>query len=154
MTTIRNHSTATLLVAAASVAAGILGSTATAHAVGNQFIAIAVGGAVNTQYPVDTRGGMATGTDQQQTIWAAQGNCTSNGGAHCYYEIGATSGCVATAANDAGEVQGGTGDLLRIAQVSALHKLSNQTGAHIVLSGCATPQPVGVRSFAGSAYVG
>jgi hypothetical protein len=86
MITIRRHTAATLLVAVASAAATMLGSTATAHA--------------------------------------------------------------------AGEVQGATGDMLRIAQVLALHKLSNQTGAHIVLSGCATPQPVGVRTFAGVVHIG
>jgi hypothetical protein len=154
MITIRRHTAATLLVAVASAAATMLGSTATAHAAGDQFVAIAVGGAANTQYPVDMRGGMAAGTNQQQAIWAAQDNCTSNGGTHCYYEIGATNGCAAAASNDAGEVQGATGDMLRIAQVLALHKLSNQTGAHIVLSGCATPQPVGVRTFAGVAHIG
>lgn len=154
MIKIRRHTAATLLVAVASTAAGILGSTATAHAAGDQFVAIAVGTAANTQYPVDMRGGMATGTDQQQAIWSAQGNCTNNGGTHCYYEIGATNGCAAAASNDAGEVQGATGDMIRIAQVSALHKLSNQTGAHIVLSGCATPQPTRLRSFSGNLNVG
>lgn len=154
MITIRKHTAATLLVAVASTAAGLLGSMATAHAAGDQFVAIAVGTAANTQYPVDTRGGMATGTDQQQTIWAAQGNCTNNGGTHCYYEIGATNGCAAAASNDAGEVQGATGDMLRIAQVSALHKLSNQTGAHIVLSGCATAQPTSIRSFLPGTHIG
>jgi hypothetical protein len=150
----RRHTAATLLVAAAATAAATLVPTATAHAAGDQFIAIAVGGAANTQYPVDTRGGVATGTDQQQTIWAAQGNCSNNGGTHCYYEIGATNGCAAAAANDAGEVQGGTGDMLRMAQVAALHKLSNQTGAHIVTSGCANPQPVRNRAPVSGVYVG
>ena len=73
---------ATLLVAVAATMASTLGSTAVAHASGATFVAVAVGGAANTQYPVDTRGGMATGTDQQQTIWAAQGNCSNNGGTH------------------------------------------------------------------------
>ncbi len=145
-------SAAALLIALAATAASALGSTATAHAAGDQFIAIAVGGAANTQYPVDTRGGVATGADQQQTIFAAQTNCSNNGGTHCYYEIGVANACAAAASNDAGEVQGATGGMLRMAQVAALHKLSNQTGAHIVTSGCATPQPVLNRNFAGSAY--
>ena len=143
---------ATLLVAAAATVASSLGSTAVAHAAGDQFIAIAVGGAANTQYPVDTRGGVATGTDQQQTIWAAQSNCSNNGGTHCYYEIGAANGCAAAAANDAGEVQGATGDMLRMAQTAALRKLSNQIGAHIVTSGCANPLPLRNRAPVSGVY--
>jgi len=135
----RRCAAAALLVAAGASVAGVLGATATANAAPDQYVAVAVGRG-NDQPPVVSIGGISVGTDEHQTGIAAQTNCVNNGGSGCVLEAISTNGCAAAAANDAGEIEAATDPSLQVARNSAMSKLQSQQGAHVVVSGCTTPQ--------------
>jgi hypothetical protein len=128
-----------ILVAAGATVASLLGATATANAAPDQYVVVAVGLA-NDNPPVVSIGGMSVGTDEQQTGINALSNCQNNGGSHCVLQASAKNGCAAAAANDYGEFAGATDPVLSAAQNSAVSKLQNQQGAHVVVSGCTNPQ--------------
>jgi hypothetical protein len=126
-------------VAAGTTAASLLGATATANAAPDQYVAVAVGRG-NDQPPVVSIGGISVGTDEHQNGITAQTNCVNNGGAGCVLEASSKNGCAAAAANDAGEIEAATDPSLQVARNSAMSKLQSQQGAHVVVSGCTTPQ--------------
>ena len=70
-----------MLVAAGATVASLLGTTATANAA-DQYVVVAVGLA-NDNPPVVSVGGMAVGTDEQQTGVNALSDCQNSGGSHC-----------------------------------------------------------------------
>ncbi len=128
---------AVLLAAGASVT-GVLGATATSSAA-DAYVALSVGLA-NDNPPVQTIGGMAIGPDADQARIASLSNCQNNGGNHCVFEVSAQNSCAAAAANDAGEIEAATDPSVQTAENAAKSKLQNQTGAHIVVSGCSNGQ--------------
>jgi hypothetical protein len=127
-----------MLVAAGATVASLLGTTATANAA-DQYVVVAVGLA-NDNPPVVSVGGMAVGTDEQQTGVNALSDCQNSGGSHCVMQASAKNACAAAAANDYGEFAGATDPVLSAAEGSAKSKLQNQQGAHVVVSGCTDPQ--------------
>ncbi len=129
---------AAILVAAGATIASLLGATATANAA-DQYVVVAVGLA-NDNPPVVSVGGMAIGTDEQQTGINALSDCQNSGGNHCVMQASAKNACAAAAANDYGEFAGATDAVLSAAESSAKSKLQNQQGAHVVVSGCTSPQ--------------
>jgi hypothetical protein len=133
----RRQITAGAMIFAASVA-GVLSTTATAHAA-DAYVALSVGLA-NDNPPVQTVGGMSIGPDADQARIASLSNCQNNGGNHCVFEVSATNGCAAAAANDAGEIEAASDASVQVAQNSAMSKLQSQQGAHIVVSGCSNGQ--------------
>ena len=50
------------------------------------------------------------------------------------------NGCAAAAANDYGEIEAASDASVQVAQNSAMSKLQNQQGAHVVVSGCSSGQ--------------
>ena len=128
-----------MAVAAAANLTGALGAAATAHAAPDAYVALAVG-LVNDNPPVSAVGGMSIGPDANQARIAALSNCQNNGGNHCVFEASALNGCAAAAANDYGEIEGASDPSVGVARSSALSKLQNQQGAHIVVSGCSNGQ--------------
>jgi uncharacterized protein DUF4189 len=128
---------AAILVAAGATVVSVVGATATAHAA-DQYVVVAVGLA-NDNPPVVSIGGMAVGTDEQQTGINALSDCQNSGGSHCVMEASAKNACAAAAANDYGEFAGATDPVLAAAESSAKSKLQNQQGAHVVVSGCTDP---------------
>src|SRR5829696_1485520 len=129
---------AVAILIAASAVAGLLGATPTANAA-DQFVIVAVGLA-NDNPPVVSIGGMAVGTNEQQTGVNALSDCQNSGGSHCVLQASAKNACAAAAANDYGEFAGATDAALAAAEGAAKGKLTNQTGAHVVISGCTDPQ--------------
>ena len=127
-----------ILVAGGAAAVSLLGATATANAA-DQYVVVAVGLA-NDNPPVISIGGMAVGTDEQQTGVNALSDCQNRGGSHCVMEASAKNACAAAAANDYGEFAGATNTVLASAESSAKSQLQNQQGAHVVVSGCTDPQ--------------
>jgi Domain of unknown function (DUF4189) len=127
-----------VFLAVGATGAGLLGSIATANAA-DQYVVVAVGLA-NDNPPVVSIGGMSIGTDEQQTGINALSNCQNNGGSHCVAQASAKNACAAAAANDYGEFAGATDPVLSAAESSAVSKLQNQQGAHVVVSGCTNPQ--------------
>jgi Domain of unknown function (DUF4189) len=129
---------AAIVVAAGATAVSLLGATATANAA-DQYVVVAAGLA-NDNPPVISIGGMAVGTDEQQTGLNALSDCQNSGGSHCVMQASAKNACAAAAANDYGEFAGATDPVLAAAESSAKSKLQNQQGAHVVVSGCTDPQ--------------
>jgi hypothetical protein len=127
-----------IFVAVCATVASLIGATAPANAA-DQFIVVAVGLA-NDNPPVVSIGGMAIGTDEQQTGVNALSDCQNSGGSHCVMQASAKNACAAAAANDYGEFAGATDAVLSTAESSAKSKLQNQQGAHVVVSGCTDPQ--------------
>lgn len=131
--------TATIVLTAAGAAAtGVLAAPGTANAA-DAYVAVSVGLA-NDNPPVRTVGGMSIGPDENQAATSSLSNCQNNGGNHCVLEMTAKNACAAAAANDYGEMQGAQDPSLQVAESSAMSKLSNQQGAHVVVSGCSNGQ--------------
>ena len=128
-----------MLVAVGATVASLLGATATANAAPDQYVALSVGLA-NDNPPVRTVGGMSIGPDADQARIASLSNCQNNGGSQCVFEVSAKNACAAAAANDYGEIEAASDASLQVAQNSAMSKLQNQQGAHVVVSGCSNGQ--------------
>jgi Domain of unknown function (DUF4189) len=124
---------ATLLASAASVA-GMM-SAAPAQAA-DQYIALALG-YVSENPPVTMTGGSAIAGTQDAAAQGALTNCVNNGGSQCVTVVIATNECAAAASNDYGEEVGASAATLGVAQGAAKNKLQNQTGARVIVSGCA-----------------
>lgn len=140
---LRGRNLALLTLAAGATVVGMLAAPAPAHAA-DQYYAVALG-YVNENPPVTMAGGSAIGATQDQAAQNALTNCVNNGGSHCVVEAIATNECAAAASNDYGEEVGATGATQSAAQGAAMAKLQNQTGAKVIVSGCAngstTPPP-------------
>jgi hypothetical protein len=139
----RRTNAAVLLAAAATAAVGIVGAPAQAHAA-DQYIALALG-YVNENPPVTMAGGSAIATTQDAAAQGALTNCVNNGGSHCVTVVIGTNECAAAASNDYGEEVGAKGATVAAASSNAKAQLQNQTGAKVIVSGCAngstTPPP-------------
>jgi hypothetical protein len=133
---------ASTLLAAGAIA-GMIGIAAPAQAA-DQYIAMALG-IVNENPPVTMTGGSGISDTQEQAGQRALANCVNNGGSHCVTEVIATNECAAAASNDYGEEVGASGPTVAAAGSAALSKLQVQTGAKVIVSGCAngstTPPP-------------
>lgn len=127
-----------ILTAAGVSAAGVLATSGIANAA-DAYVAISVGLA-NDNPPVQTIGGMSIGPDENQAATASLSNCQNNGGNHCVLEMTAKNACAAAAANDYGEIQAAQDPSVQVAESSAMSKLQNQQGAHVVVSGCSSGQ--------------
>ncbi|MDT5077452.1 MAG: hypothetical protein QOJ80_2089 [Mycobacterium sp.] len=137
---LRLRSAATLtLVALGAAVVSLFGATTTANAAPDAYVAISVG-LGNDNPPVVTIGGMSIGPDADQARIASLSNCQNNGGNHCVFEMSATNACAAAAANDYGEIEAAQNPSVQAAESSAMSKLQNQQGAHVVVSGCANGQ--------------
>lgn len=131
--------TASIILTAAGLSAtGVFTATGTANAA-DAYVAVSVGLA-NDNPPVQTIGGMAIAPDESQAATGAQTNCSNNGGSHCTLEMTALNACAAAAANDYGEIQAAKDPSVQAAESAAMSKLSNQQGAHVVVSGCSNGQ--------------
>jgi hypothetical protein len=129
---------AAVLVAAAALVTGLVGAVAPAHAA-DAYIALSVG-LLNDNPPVATVGGSSIGPNESQAATASLVNCQNNGGNQCVTQAIAKNACAAAAANDFGEMSGASNASLQAAQNSAMSKLQNQQGAHVVVSGCSSGQ--------------
>jgi hypothetical protein len=133
---------AAVLLAAGATVVGMVGAATPAHAA-DQYIALALG-YVNENPPVTMAGGSAISSDQTQAGQNALTNCVSNGGSQCVTEV-ITTECAAAASNDYGEEVGASAATRGAAETAALAKLQIQTGAKVIVSGCAngssTPPP-------------
>ncbi len=131
--------TASIILAAAGASVtGILAAPGTANAA-DAWVAVSVGLA-NDNPPVQTIGGMSIAADESSAATGAQTNCQNNGGSHCTLEMTALNACAAAAANDYGEIQAAKDPSVQTAESTAMSKLSNQQGAHVVVSGCSNGQ--------------
>jgi hypothetical protein len=122
--------------AAIAIAVGLVIAPPAARAA-DAYIALSVG-LLNDNPPVQTVGGSAIGPDRDQAGIASLSNCQNNGGSHCVTQVIAKNECAAAAANDFGEMSGASDASLQNAKNSAMSKLQNQQGAHVVVSGCAS----------------
>jgi hypothetical protein len=127
-----------VLVAATAIVASLLGPTPTANAA-DAYIALSIG-LLNDNPPVRTVGGSAIAPSDSEAGTASLTNCVNNGGGHCVNEVITKNACAAAASNDYGEMTGASDPSLQAAQNSAMSKLQNQQGAHIVVSGCSNGQ--------------
>jgi hypothetical protein len=138
----RGRTNAAILLAAAATVVGMAVTPAPAHAA-NQYIALALG-YVNENPPVTMAGGSAIAATQDAAAQGALTNCVNNGGSHCVTVVIGTNECAAAASNDYGEEVGAKGASVAAASGSAKALLQNQTGAKVIVSGCAngsTPPP-------------
>lgn len=138
----RGRTNAAILLAAAATVVGMAVTPAPAHAA-NQYIALALG-YVNENSPVTMAGGSAIAATQDAAAQGALTNCVNNGGSHCVTVAIGTNECAAAASNDYGEEVGAKGASVAAASSSAKALLQNQTGAKVIVSGCAngsTPPP-------------
>jgi hypothetical protein len=117
---------------------GVLGATPTANAA-DAYVALSVGLA-NDNPPVRTIGGMAIGPDADQARIASLSNCQNNGGNQCVFEMSAKNECAAAAANDYGQIEAASDPSVQAAETSAMGKLQNSQGSHVVVSGCSNGQ--------------
>jgi hypothetical protein len=132
---------AAVLLAAGATVVGMV-APAPANAA-DQYIALALG-YVNENPPVTMAGGSAISGTQDQAAQGALTNCVNNGGSHCVTVVIGTNECAAAASNDYGEEVGAKGASVAAASSSAKALLQNQTGAKVIVSGCAngsTPPP-------------
>ena len=127
-----------ILTAAGVGVAGVLATPGVANAA-DAYVAVSVGLA-NDNPPVQTVGGMAIDPNESQAATGAQTNCSNNGGQHCTLEMTALNACAAAAANDYGEIKAAKDPSVQAAESSAMSQLSNQQGAHVVVSGCSNGQ--------------
>ena len=130
---------AVVLVAAAAAVTGLVGGIEPANAASDAYIALSIG-LLNDNPPVSTVGGSSIGPDQNQAGTASLTNCVNNGGGHCVTQVIAKNACAAAASNDYGEMSGASDASLQVAKNSAMSKLQNQQGAHVVVSGCSNGQ--------------
>ncbi|APE16104.1 hypothetical protein BOH72_13655 [Mycobacterium sp. WY10] len=140
----RGHTIAAILLTATTAATvvGAVSAAAPAHAA-NQYIALALGH-VNENPPVTMAGGSAISGNQDQAAQGALTNCANNGGGHCVTVVIGTNECAAAASNNYGEEVGAKGASIAAASSNAKALLQNQTGAKVIVSGCAngsTPPP-------------
>jgi hypothetical protein len=139
----RGRTNAAILLAAAATAVGMVVTPAPAYAA-DQYIALALG-YVNENPPVTMAGGSAIAATQDAAAQGALTNCVNNGGSHCVTVVIGTNECAAAASNDYGEEVGAKGASVGAASSSAKALLQNQTGAKVIVSGCAngstTPPP-------------
>ena len=105
-----------------------------AHAA-DAYVAVSVG-LLNDAPPVSTVGGVSVNADENTARIQSLSDCQNKGGNHCVTEASAHNGCAAAASNDYGEMAGGTGATRSVAEGGAMAGLSNQTGAHVVVSSC------------------
>jgi hypothetical protein len=120
----------------------MISTSAPAHAA-DQYIALALG-FVSENPPVTMAGGSAINSTPEQAGQGALTNCVNNGGTHCVTQVIATNECAAAASNDYGEMVGASDPSLAVAQSKAKNLLQIQTGAKVIVSGCAngsTPPP-------------
>jgi hypothetical protein len=139
---LRSRTIAAITLAAGATVIGMMAAPAPAHAA-DQYYAVALG-YVNENPPVTMAGGSAISTTQDGAAQNALTNCVNNGGSHCVTVAIATNECAAAASNDYGEEVGASAPTLAAAQSAAKSKLQNQTGAKVIVSGCAngsTPPP-------------
>jgi hypothetical protein len=133
---------AAVLLAAGATVVGMVGAAAPAHAA-DQYIAVALG-YINENPPVTMAGGSAISSTEAQAGQNALTNCVSNGGSQCVTEV-ITTECAAAASNNYGEEVGASAPTRGAAETAALAKLQIQTGAKVIVSGCAngssTPPP-------------
>jgi hypothetical protein len=129
----------TMLVVVALGSTSLLGTAATANAAPDAYIALSIG-LLNDNPPVSTVGGSSIGPSDSQAATASLTNCVNNGGGHCVTQVIAKNACAAAASNDYGEMTGASDASLQVAQNSAVSKLQNQQGAHVVVSGCSNGQ--------------
>jgi len=130
------------MLAAVATVLGMVSTTAPAYAA-DQYIALALG-YVNENPPVTMAGGSAIAGTQDAAVQGALTNCVNNGGSHCVTVVIGTNECAAAASNDYGEEVGAKGASVAAASSSAKALLQNQTGAKVIVSGCAngsTPPP-------------
>jgi hypothetical protein len=130
------------MLAAVATVLGMVSTTAPAYAA-DQYIALALG-YVNENPPVTMAGGSAIAGTQDAAAQGALTNCVNNGGSHCVTVVIGTNECAAAASNDYGEEVGAKGASVAAASSSAKALLQNQTGAKVIVSGCAngsTPPP-------------
>jgi Domain of unknown function (DUF4189) len=125
------------LFALAAVLSAACLSIPVAHA-DDLYVAVSVG-LVNDAPPVSTVGGTAVNADQDTARVQSLSACQNAGGNHCVTEVIGHNQCAAGAANDYGEMTGGTGATRSAAGGAAMAALSNQTGAHVVASACTSP---------------
>jgi hypothetical protein len=133
---------AAVLLAAIATVIGMISTSAPAHAA-DQYIALALG-FVNENPPVTIAGGSAINSTPEQAGQGALTNCVNNGGSQCVTQVIATNECAAAASNDYGEMVGASDPSLAVAQSKAKNLLQIQTGAKVIVSGCAngsTPPP-------------
>jgi hypothetical protein len=138
----RSRAVAGTLLASAASAAGMIGVAAPAQAA-DQYIALALG-FVSENPPVTMAGGSSISGTQDAAAQGALTNCVNNGGSHCVTVVIATNDCAAAASNNYGEEVGASAATRGAAETAALGKLQNQTGAKVIVSGCAngsTPPP-------------
>lgn len=128
-----------MAVAVCASVATLFGAAAPANAAADAYVALSVGLA-NDAPPVQTIGGMSIGPDANQARISSLSNCENNGGHQCVFEVSAKNACAAAAANEYGEVGAASDPSVLVAQNSAMSKLQNQQGAHIVVSGCSNGQ--------------
>jgi hypothetical protein len=128
-----------MLVTAGTSVIGLLGAAAPANAAPDAYVVLSAGD-VNDAPPVRTVGGMSIGPDASQANGASLSNCVNNGGHQCVVEVSAKNACGAAAANDYGEFEAAQDPSVQVAENSAMSKLQNQQGAHIVVSGCSNGQ--------------
>jgi hypothetical protein len=133
---------AAVLLAAIATVIGMISTSAPAHAA-DQYIALALG-FVSENPPVTMAGGSAINSTPEQAGQGALTNCVNNGGTQCVTQVIATNECAAAASNDYGEMVGASDPSLAVAQSKAKNLLQIQTGAKVIVSGCAngsTPPP-------------
>jgi hypothetical protein len=138
---LRGRTVAAIGLAAAASAVGLIGAAPAQAA--DQYIALALG-YVNENPPVTMAGGSAIAASQDSAAQGALTNCVNNGGSHCVAVVIATNECAAAASNNYGEEVGASAPTRGAAETAALGKLQNQTGAKVIVSGCAngsTPPP-------------
>jgi len=138
----RGRTIAAIMLAAVATVLGMVSTTAPAYAA-DQYIALALG-YVNENPPVTMAGGSAIAGTQDAAAQGALTNCVNNGGSHCVTVVIGTNECAAAASNDYGEEVGAKGASVAAASSSAKALLQNQTGAKVIVSGCAngsTPPP-------------
>ncbi len=138
----RGRTAAAILLGAIAPVVGMMNAAAPAHAA-DQYIALALG-YVNENPPVTMAGGSSIAGTQDQAGQGALTNCVNNGGSHCVTMVIGTNECAAAASNDYGEETGASDPSLAVAQSKAKSLLQNQTGAKVIVSGCAngsTPPP-------------
>jgi hypothetical protein len=125
-----------MVVAAGASVAGLIGAAPAGAAPTIDFVAIA-GGQLNDAPPVQSVAAFAENADANAADQQALTNCASVGGRQCVVVVSVQGQCVAAAADDFGDFQGGFGPTPDIAFQNALAKLQNKQGAKVLRTGCA-----------------
>jgi hypothetical protein len=125
-----------VLTAVATSLSGLLGAAPASAAPTDNFVAIA-GGQLNDAPPVQSVTGFAENADANSAGQRALTNCAGVGGRQCVVVVSVQGQCVAAAADDFGDFQGGFGPTPDIAFQNALAGLQNKQGAQVLRTGCA-----------------